>query len=150
MADFIRPTVLVYYNVDYALDPKGTNYIRNRILKLAKKLSDEKINVRFAINNAKEFSAELPHFGIPEVKKDEKYVIARGPKGEKYRMTEEFSLEALENFARKYANNELEAYLKSQDVPEQTEDVKVVVAKNFDQIVNDESKDVLIEFYAPW
>ena len=25
-----------------------------------------------------------------------------------------------------------------------------MVAKNFDEIVNDESKDVLIEFYAPW
>jgi len=28
--------------------------------------------------------------------------------------------------------------------------VKVVVAKNFDQIVLDPSKDVLLEFYAPW
>ena len=27
---------------------------------------------------------------------------------------------------------------------------KVVVGKNFADIVNDESKDVLIEFYAPW
>ena len=28
--------------------------------------------------------------------------------------------------------------------------VKVVVANTFEQIVNDQSKDVLIEFYAPW
>jgi len=40
--------------------------------------------------------------------------------------------------------------LKSEPVPEQTGPVKVVVAKNFDEIVNDETKDVLIEFYAPW
>uniref|UniRef100_A0A8C0PAS9 Protein disulfide-isomerase A3 n=2 Tax=Canis lupus familiaris TaxID=9615 RepID=A0A8C0PAS9_CANLF len=26
----------------------------------------------------------------------------------------------------------------------------VVVAENFDEIVNNENKDVLIEFYAPW
>lgn len=26
----------------------------------------------------------------------------------------------------------------------------MVVAKNFDEIVNDETKDVLIEYYAPW
>ena len=26
----------------------------------------------------------------------------------------------------------------------------MVVGKNFDEIVNDEMKDVLIEFYAPW
>jgi len=28
--------------------------------------------------------------------------------------------------------------------------VKVVVAKNFDEIVLDSTKDVLLEFYAPW
>ena len=28
--------------------------------------------------------------------------------------------------------------------------VQVLVAENFDSIVNDDSKDVLIEFYAPW
>lgn len=27
---------------------------------------------------------------------------------------------------------------------------KVAVAKNFDEIVNNKDKDVLIEFYAPW
>ena len=27
---------------------------------------------------------------------------------------------------------------------------QVVVGKNFDEVVNDDSKDVLIEFYAPW
>lgn len=61
-----------------------------------------------------------------------------------------FSFETLEEFARKVAAGDLEPYLKSQPVPEQTDDVKVVVAKNFDEIVNDNTKDVLIEFYAPW
>ena len=28
--------------------------------------------------------------------------------------------------------------------------VQILVAENFDSIVNDDSKDVLIEFYAPW
>jgi protein disulfide isomerase family A protein 3 len=65
-------------------------------------------------------------------------------------MLDEFSFEALEDFARKVVNGLLEPYLKSQPIPEQTDDVKVVVAKNFDDIVNDNSKDVLIEFYAPW
>ena len=27
---------------------------------------------------------------------------------------------------------------------------QIVVGRNFDEIVNDPSKDVLIEFYAPW
>lgn len=28
--------------------------------------------------------------------------------------------------------------------------IQVVVAKNFEEIVNDPDRDVLIEFYAPW
>ncbi|KAE8618062.1 hypothetical protein XENTR_v10009261 [Xenopus tropicalis] len=42
-------------------------------------------------------------------------------------------------------------YMKSEAIPESNDGpVKVVVAENFDEIVNDDSKDVLIEFYAPW
>lgn len=119
-------------------------------MKVAKKLADENVKVRFAISNAEEFRHELTEFGVDDVKKDGKYVLARGPSNEKYRMSGEFSYEALEDFARKLVNKELEPYLKSQPVPQQNEDVKVVVAKNFDEIVNDNTKDVLIEFYAPW
>ena len=75
------------------------------------------------------------------------------PSGETLRVTDAcfaFSYEALEDFARKVVKGSIEPYLKSQPVPEQTGDVKVVVAKNFDAIVNDNSKDALIEFYAPW
>ena len=41
--------------------------------------------------------------------------------------------------------------LKSQAVPKkQKGPVKVVVGRNFEDIVLDSTKDVLIEFYAPW
>ena len=82
--------MIVYYNVDYVRDPKGTNYVRNRILKVAKKLSDEQINVRFAVSNAEEFRQELTQHGTPNVTKDAKYVLARGLKDEKYQMSNEF------------------------------------------------------------
>jgi len=150
LADYSKPTVVVYYNVDYVRDTKGTNYVRNRILKVAKKLADENVKVSFAVSNAEEFRHELNEFGIDDVKKDGKFVLARGPADQKYKMSGEFTYEALEEFARKVVSGELEPYLKSQAVPEQTTDVKVVVAKNFDEIVNDNTKDVLIEFYAPW
>jgi len=148
--DYSKPTVIVYYNVDYVRDVKGTNYIRNRILKVAKKLADENVKVRFAISNNEEFRHELNEYGIDDIKKDSKYVLARGSTDQKYKMTEDFSYEALEEFARNVVSGNLEPYLKSQAIPEQTDDVKVVVAKNFDEIVNDNTKDVLIEFYAPW
>ena len=39
----------------------------------------------------------------------------------------------------------------SEAVPDNSEnDVKVAVAKNFEELVTNSEKDVLVEFYAPW
>jgi len=41
--------------------------------------------------------------------------------------------------------------IKSEPIPEKQDGpVTVVVANNYKDIVLDETKDVLIEFYAPW
>jgi protein disulfide isomerase family A protein 3 len=148
--EFKGPIVIVAYNVDYVKDVKGTNYVRNRILKVAKKLSDEKLNVKFAITSVDDARSELVEFGYSSPEADKKYVFGRGARNEKFKFDGEYSVESLEQFARDLAAGKLEAYMKSEPIPEQTEPVKVVVAKNFDEIVNDETKDVLIEFYAPW
>ena len=45
----------------------------------------------------------------------------------------------------------MKAYVKSQPAPKDDKGpVKTLVGSNFDKIVNDPEKDVLIEFYAPW
>lgn len=42
-------------------------------------------------------------------------------------------------------------FLKSEEIPATQEDaVHVIVGKSFNSIVKDTTKDVLIEFYAPW
>ena len=146
--DYLEPLVVVYYNVDYVHDTKGTNYVRNRILKVAKKLANENVTMNFAISNAEEFRRELNEFGINDIKKDIKYVLTRGSSNEKYKMEGDFTCERLEEFVRKMANGDLKPFIKSQPIPEQTDDVKIVVGKTFDEIVNDEKKDVLIEFYG--
>ena len=57
----------------------------------------------------------------------------------------------MEQFARDLAAGKLEVYLKSEPLPPTNDEpVKIVVAKNFEEIVNDADRDVLIEFYAPW
>lgn len=54
-------------------------------------------------------------------------------------------------FVQKFIDGSLEPSIKSAPIPEtQDEPVVVLVAKQFDEIVYDDSKDVFVEFYAPW
>jgi len=57
----------------------------------------------------------------------------------------------VESWINKFLSGDLKPTIKSEPVPENNNGpVKVVVATNFEEIVNDNSKDVLVEFYAPW
>ncbi|XP_062595206.1 protein disulfide-isomerase A3-like [Saccostrea cucullata] len=148
---FKKPLVVAYYDVDYVKNEKGTNYWRNRVMKVGKKLKDEGKKVYFAVSNHKDFSYELGEFGMGDVSGDKPVVAARDESDKKYVMTEEFSMDNLEKFVRDFLDGKVEPYLKSEAVPDNTgAAVKTVVAKNFDEIVNDPERDVLIEFYAPW
>jgi protein disulfide isomerase family A protein 3 len=145
---FGKPLVVAYYNVDYVKDPKGTNYWRNRVLKVAKEF---KRKVHFAVSDKESFGNELDEFGLGE-RKDEKapLVTGHGANGMKYPMNDEFSVENLKKFVEEFQAGKVEPFMKSEQVPDDNDGpVKVVVAKNFDEIVN-QDKDVLIEFYAPW
>ncbi|KAF7081836.1 hypothetical protein CFC21_085745 [Triticum aestivum] len=66
-------------------------------------------------------------------------------------LTKIFLLVNTQEFAQDFLEDKLTPSYKSDPVPESNdEDVKVVVGKSLDQIVLDESKDVLLEIYAPW
>ncbi|GAB1606121.1 protein disulfide-isomerase A3-like [Argonauta hians] len=150
--EFKKPLVVVYYDVDYVKNPKGTNYWRNRVMKVAKALKDDGKDVTFAISDRTVFSYELSEYGVSDSKTSDKpTVAARDSSDRKFVMEEEFSIKALQSFVTDFLGGKLQPYLKSESVPsDNTAPVKVVVAKNFDEIVNDKEKDVLIEFYAPW
>lgn len=141
-----RPLVVAYYNVDYVKDPKGTNYWRNRVLKVAQ---DYKRKVYFAISDRAQFGQEITEMGIGNAEVDKPAIAAFGVSGEKFPMTEDFSMETLKTFVDDLLADKLEPYMKSEPVPDQDGPVTVLVAKNFKEFVNDE-QDALIEFYAPW
>ncbi|KAM8862023.1 protein disulfide-isomerase A3 [Synchiropus picturatus] len=148
-----KDLLVAYYDVDYELNPKGTNYWRNRVMKVAKGFLDEGKKLNFAVANKNMFGNELSEFGLVADSAELPLVAIRTAKGDKYVMQEEFSRDgvALKNFLQSYFDGKLKRYLKSEPVPENNDGpVKVVVAENFDSIVNDDSKDALIEFYAPW
>ncbi|XP_046434463.1 protein disulfide-isomerase A3 [Neodiprion pinetum] len=146
-ADFKNPLVVAYYNVDYVKNVKGTNYWRNRILKVAKDFP----SLNFAISSKDDFQHELNDYGISFTKGDKPTVLARDAKNQKFVMTDEFSVENFEAFLKDFEGGVLEPYLKSEPIPEDNSgNVKIAVAKNFDEIVTNNDKDTLIEFYAPW
>jgi len=65
--------------------------------------------------------------------------------------TAEITSASVQSWITKYLQKQLEPTIKSEPIPENNDaPVKVLVAKNFDQIVNDPTRDVLVEFYAPW
>ncbi|KAJ3679798.1 hypothetical protein LUZ60_016076 [Juncus effusus] len=69
----------------------------------------------------------------------------------KYIFQGDFTLENIKKFAGDFVEEKLQPFFKSDPIPETNDgDVKVVVGNNFDEIVLDESKDVLLEVYAPW
>ena len=88
MNEFKNPQVISYYSVDYVKNPKGTNYWRNRILKVAKEFSD---SFAFGISAKDDFQHELNEFGIDYVSTDKPLVFARNSKGQKFNMKDEFS-----------------------------------------------------------
>lgn len=145
--------LVAYYDVDYDKNPKGSNYWRNRVMKVAKGFLDEGKKLSFAVANKNAFSHDVSELGLDASSGELPVVGIRTAKGDKYVMQEEFSRDgkALERFLQDYFDGKLKRYLKSEPIPENNDGpVKVVVAENFDSIVNDDSKDVLIEFYAPW
>jgi protein disulfide-isomerase A1 len=57
----------------------------------------------------------------------------------------------IEKFVTDYVNGKLSPSIKSAPIPEKNDEpVKVIVADQFDEIVLDKSKNVFVEFYAPW
>lgn len=146
-ASFKNPLVVAYYAVDYVKNAKGTNYWRNRIMKVAKDFPE----FNFGISNKDDFQHELNDFGIDFAKGEKPVILARDIKGQKFILKDEFSVESFEKFLKELEAGDLEPFLKSEPIPEDNSgNVKVLVAKNFDEMVTNTDSDFLIEFYAPW
>ena len=105
----------------------------------------------FATIDAKAFGAHAgnlnlkvdvwPAFAIQDTVNNKKF-----PFDQDNKITEE----TIGKFVDDFVAGKVEPSIKSEPIPTQDGPVQIVVAHNYDSIVLDDTKDVLIEFYAPW
>ncbi|KAI0996781.1 Protein disulfide-isomerase [Podosphaera aphanis] len=108
--------------------------------------------VHFATIDARAYGA---HSGNLNLKPDSfpAFAIQDTVNNKKYPHDQQMPInaETIGEHLSSFVEGKLEPSIKSEPIPEKQEGpVKVVVAKNYDDIVLDDTKDVLIEFYAPW
>jgi len=142
------PVVKVFANLDWQRDHKGANYLLNRIRKVAKEFQNK---LSFAIMSKKNAGSDLKDLDMSNI--ETPFFIHDLKSGMKYRHDKEpvYTPEAMKSFAEEFLAGKVEAFVKSEAIPENNDGpVKVVVGKNFQSIVEDPTKDVLLEVYAPW
>ncbi len=83
-----------------------------------------------------------PAFAIQRTDKNEKY-----PYDQDAKITEK----DISAFVEDFVAGKVEPSIKSEPIPESNDGpVTVIVAKNYQDVVINNEKDVLVEFYAPW
>ena len=108
--------------------------------------------VSFATIDAKAFGA---HAGNLNLKADQwpAFAIQDTVNNKKFPYDQDSKITAdlIGKFVQDYVEGKVEPSIKSEPIPEKNDEpVQIVVAKNYDEIVLNDEKDVLIEFYAPW
>lgn len=141
------PLVKIYRDLNWQLDSKGANYFLNKIRKIAKEYKDK---FSFVVTSKSKNQKEVDDFGLP--KGENPFAIHNIKKGLKYPAANLFSMESLKAHLESFLADKLESYVKSEPIPENqpADEPVVVVGKNFEEIVMDSTKDVLLEAYAPW
>ena len=132
----------------FVAEPEHKEKYHDEVEALAKELKGK---INFVYIDAEKFGAHAdnlnlkeswPAFGIQNVQTGTKFPLDQEA---------DLTVERMRELAEKVLDGSAEPSIKSEAVPESNDGpVKVVVASTYNEIVEDESKDVLIEFYAPW
>lgn len=145
----VRPLVLFFYTVDWSFEHRQATQqwlvkfadiaIRHPAIKFA--IADEEGNSELFKDFGFDDSAEELNVGILSAG-DRKYPMSE---------MEEYDEEEIEEFIKQFNLGKLKPRIKSKPKPsKQPGPVITVVGKNFEEVVFDQDKDVLIELYAPW
>lgn len=106
--------------------------------------------VNFATIDAKAFGQHAGNLNL-EVGKWPAFAIQDTAKNQKFPFAGSLSEKEIGKFLDEFVSGKVEPSVKSEPIPDKNDGpVTVIVAKNYNDIVMDENKDVLVEFYAPW
>ncbi|EMD00039.1 hypothetical protein BAUCODRAFT_362045 [Baudoinia panamericana UAMH 10762] len=115
----------------------------------------QKGKLNFATIDAKAFGQHAGNLNL-EVGKWPAFAIQDTEKNQKFPYSAQGSVSDLSEkkigkFVEDFVAGKVEPSVKSEPIPDKQEGpVTVVVAKNYQEVVIDNDKDVLLEFYAPW
>ncbi|KAF2963790.1 hypothetical protein GQX73_g9782 [Xylaria multiplex] len=133
----------------FAETPEERKELGDALKPLAEKYRGK---INFATIDAKAFGAHAGNLNLP-TDKFPSFAIQETVKNQKFPfdIEQEITVETIGTFVDDFSAGKIEPSLKSEPIPE-TQDgpVTVVVGKSYEDIVLDDTKDVLIEFYAPW
>lgn len=133
----------------FAATPEEREELAKELKPLALKHKGE---INFATIDAKSFGQ---HAGNLNLKPDQwpAFAIQKTEKNEKfpYDQDKKINVKNIGAFVDEFLAGKVDPSIKSEPIPESNDGpVTVIVAKNYQDVVIDNDKDVLVEFYAPW
>ena len=133
----------------FAETPEERSELASEMKPVAEKFKGK---ISFATIDAKAFGAHAgnlnlevgswPAFAIQETVKNQKFPFDQ---------TKTITEKDIGEFVADFLDGKIEPSVKSEPIPEKQEGpVTIIVAHNYNDVVINNDKDVLVEFYAPW
>ncbi|KAF8456757.1 disulfide-isomerase [Kalaharituber pfeilii] len=133
----------------FVADEESKTKLSEEIRPIAEKFKGK---INFATIDAVAYGAHAGNLNL-EVGKWPAFAIQETDKNNKfpYPQDAEINEKAIAKFVEEYSEGKMKPTIKSEPIPEKQEGpVHVVVANNYQDVVINSDKDVLLEYYAPW
>ncbi|KAJ1822529.1 protein disulfide-isomerase precursor [Coemansia sp. RSA 2599] len=107
--------------------------------------------ISFVLIDASKYSSQADHLNLkhewPAFAIQNQTSLAKYP----FPQDKEITEQSIKDFVKDFVDSKIEPSYKSEPIPESNDgSVFVLVSKQFNEVVFDKTKDVLLEFYAPW